>query len=78
MNFNDSERIRGILKSMGYEPAQDWQTADIILINTCTIREKPDQKVCSYLGEYKKVKEHNPKAINRCVRMPSAEDGSRA
>ncbi len=63
MNFNDSERIRGILRSMGYEPAQDWKEADIILINTCTVREKPDQKVYSHLGEYKKIKELNPKAL---------------
>lgn len=63
MNFNDSERIKGILKSMGYELTDDWQSADLILINTCTIREKPDQKVYSHLGEYKKVKELNPKAI---------------
>ncbi len=63
MNFNDSERIRGILQSMGYEPAESWEKADLILINTCTIREKPDQKVYSHLGEYKKIKEKNPKAL---------------
>ncbi len=63
MNFNDSERMKGILKSLGYEPAQDWQEADIILLNTCTIREKPDQKVYSHLGEYKKIKERNPNAL---------------
>ncbi len=63
MNFNDSERIKGIFQSMGYEPVQDWQAADIILINTCTVREKPDQKVYSHLGEYKKIKERNPKAL---------------
>ncbi|MDW8096468.1 MAG: tRNA (N6-isopentenyl adenosine(37)-C2)-methylthiotransferase MiaB [Aquificaceae bacterium] len=63
MNFNDSERIRGILRSMGYEQAESWEKADLILINTCTIREKPDQKVYSHLGEYKKIKEKNPNAI---------------
>ena len=63
MNFNDSERLRGILHSMGYQPAQNWEDADLILINTCTIREKPDQKVYSHLGEYKKIKEKNPKAL---------------
>ncbi len=63
MNFNDSERLRGVLKSMGYESAESWEDADIILINTCTIREKPDQKVYSHLGEYKKIKEKNPNAI---------------
>lgn len=63
MNFNDSERLRGILQSMGYEPAQSYEDADLILINTCTIREKPDQKVYSHLGEYKKVKDRNPGAL---------------
>jgi len=63
MNFNDSERLRGILQSMGYEPAKSWEEADLILINTCTIREKPDQKVYSHLGEYKKIKERNPNAL---------------
>ncbi|RMH04188.1 MAG: tRNA (N6-isopentenyl adenosine(37)-C2)-methylthiotransferase MiaB [Aquificota bacterium] len=63
MNFNDSERMKGILKTMGYELTDNWQEADLILINTCTIREKPDQKVYSHLGEYKKIKEKNPKAL---------------
>ena len=63
MNFNDSERIKGILKSLGYEQAEGYEEADIILLNTCTIREKPDQKVYSHLGEYRKIKEKNPKAI---------------
>jgi tRNA-2-methylthio-N6-dimethylallyladenosine synthase len=63
MNFNDSERIRGILRTLGYEPTDRWEEADLILINTCTIREKPDQKVLSHLGEYKKIKERNPKAL---------------
>ena len=63
MNFNDSERIKGILKTIGYEPTDNWQEADLIILNTCTIREKPDQKVLSHLGEYKKIKEKNPKAL---------------
>ncbi len=63
MNFNDSERIKGILKTLGYEPTDNWEEADLILLNTCTIREKPDQKVLSHLGEYKKIKEKNPNAL---------------
>ncbi len=63
MNFNDSERIKGILKTLGYEPTDNWEEADLILLNTCTIREKPDQKVLSHIGEYKKVKERNPNAL---------------
>ena len=63
MNFNDSERIKGMLKTIGYEPTDNWEEADLIILNTCTIREKPDQKVLSHLGEYKKIKEKNPKAL---------------
>ncbi len=63
MNFNDSERIRGILRTLGYEPTDNWEEADLILLNTCTIREKPDQKVLSHIGEYKKIKEKNPNAL---------------
>ncbi len=63
MNFNDSERIKGMLRGMGYEPTDNWEEADLILLNTCTIREKPDQKVLSHIGEYRKVKERNPQAL---------------
>ncbi|NPA57968.1 MAG: tRNA (N6-isopentenyl adenosine(37)-C2)-methylthiotransferase MiaB [Aquificae bacterium] len=63
MNVNDSQKIAGILKSLGYEPANHWQEADLILVNTCSVREKPDQKVLSALGEFKKVKNKNPDAV---------------
>lgn len=63
MNVNDSEKMAGILKTLGYEPAQDWTEADVILVNTCSVREKPDQKVLSALGEFKKIKKQNPNAI---------------
>ncbi|GAB6073197.1 tRNA (N6-isopentenyl adenosine(37)-C2)-methylthiotransferase MiaB [Venenivibrio stagnispumantis] len=63
MNVNDSEKMAGILKTLGYELAQDWTEADVILVNTCSVREKPDQKVLSALGEFKKIKKQNPNAI---------------
>ncbi|WP_457639691.1 tRNA (N6-isopentenyl adenosine(37)-C2)-methylthiotransferase MiaB [Persephonella sp.] len=63
MNVNDSQKMAGILKNLGYEPARDWEEADLILVNTCSVREKPDQKVLSALGEFKKVKNKNPDAI---------------
>ena len=63
MNVNDSQKMAGMLKSLGYEPARSWEEADLILVNTCSIREKPDQKVLSALGEFKKVKNKNPDAI---------------
>ncbi|HIP86745.1 MAG TPA: radical SAM protein, partial [Aquifex sp.] len=60
MNVNDSERIKGILKTLGYEFTENWREADLILLNTCTVREKPDRKVLAYIGEYRKVKGINP------------------
>ncbi|MCX7760685.1 MAG: tRNA (N6-isopentenyl adenosine(37)-C2)-methylthiotransferase MiaB [Hydrogenothermaceae bacterium] len=63
MNVNDSEKMAGILKSLGYNPAESWEEADVILVNTCSVREKPDQKVLSALGEFKKIKKENPSAV---------------
>ena len=63
MNINDSQKMAGMLKSMGYEPTSNWEEADVILVNTCSVREKPDQKVLSALGEFKKVKNKNPDAV---------------
>ncbi len=60
MNINDSEKIKGILQTQGYEPATKEEEADLVILNTCTIREKPDQKVWSHLGEIKKLKSKNP------------------
>jgi tRNA-2-methylthio-N6-dimethylallyladenosine synthase len=62
MNVNDSERIKGILLSLGYEFTNDWKEADLILLNTCTVRERPDRKVLAHIGEYKKVKKWNKNA----------------
>ncbi|WP_457641672.1 tRNA (N6-isopentenyl adenosine(37)-C2)-methylthiotransferase MiaB [Persephonella sp.] len=63
MNVNDSQKMAGMLKTLGYEPARSWEEADVILVNTCSVREKPDQKVLSALGEFKKIKNKNPDAI---------------
>lgn len=63
MNINDSQKMSGMLKTLGYEPTNNWEEADVILVNTCSVREKPDQKVLSALGEFKKVKNKNPDAI---------------
>ncbi|MFS8908581.1 tRNA (N6-isopentenyl adenosine(37)-C2)-methylthiotransferase MiaB, partial [Synechococcus sp. OH2] len=50
MNRADSERMAGILESLGYVPAEDELQADLVLFNTCTIRDNAEQKVYSYLG----------------------------
>ncbi len=60
MNKADSERMAGILESMGYAPGRDEHTADLVLYNTCTIRDNAEQKVYSYLGRQAQRKRANP------------------
>ncbi len=63
MNKYDSERIAGILNKLSYTKTDNLSVADIILLNTCTVREKADQKVFSKLGRLKKLKKENPNLI---------------
>jgi tRNA-2-methylthio-N6-dimethylallyladenosine synthase len=60
MNKADSERMAGILESMGYQPAPAELEADLVLYNTCTIRDNAEQKVYSYLGRQAQRKRTNP------------------
>jgi len=63
MNEHDSERIKGMLESLGYAEAQDRDQADLILFNTCSIREKADQRFVAHLLEAKRVKEERPQTV---------------
>jgi tRNA-2-methylthio-N6-dimethylallyladenosine synthase len=60
MNKADSERMAGILEDMGFKWSDDPNGADLILYNTCTIRDNAEQKVYSYLGRQAKRKHENP------------------
>ncbi|MCC5649476.1 tRNA (N6-isopentenyl adenosine(37)-C2)-methylthiotransferase MiaB [Nostoc sp. XA013] len=60
MNKADSERMAGVLEDMGFEWAEDPNNADVILYNTCTIRDNAEQKVYSYLGRQAKRKHEQP------------------
>jgi tRNA-2-methylthio-N6-dimethylallyladenosine synthase len=62
-NEADSEKLSGILGSMGYVKAQNCACADIILINTCAIREHAELKALSVIGEIKHIKAKNPNII---------------
>ncbi len=59
-NEADSERARGILLDMGYALSDDYRECDIILVNTCAIREHAEMKALSMLGNFRKVKRNNP------------------
>src|SRR3954453_15868881 len=56
MNEHDSERMKGMLDSLGYVEAPDRADADLILFNTCSIREKADERFISHLHEAKALK----------------------
>ncbi|MBQ6553710.1 MAG: tRNA (N6-isopentenyl adenosine(37)-C2)-methylthiotransferase MiaB [Firmicutes bacterium] len=60
MNAHDSEKIRGMLREMGYEPAEDEKGADFIIYNTCCVRENAENKVYGNLGYLKHAKKENP------------------
>jgi tRNA-2-methylthio-N6-dimethylallyladenosine synthase len=63
MNAHDSERIKGMLESLGIGEATSPEDADIVVFNTCTIREKPDQRLAAYLGQAAARKRENPELI---------------
>ncbi|WP_297634584.1 tRNA (N6-isopentenyl adenosine(37)-C2)-methylthiotransferase MiaB [uncultured Clostridium sp.] len=63
MNEEDSEKISGMLKRFGYSKTEERDTADIIIFNTCCVRENAENKVFGNLGAVKKLKEKNPNLI---------------
>ena len=60
MNAHDSERIKGMLEELGLGEAPSAEAADVVVFNTCTIREKPDTKLAAYLGEAAARKREDP------------------
>jgi tRNA-2-methylthio-N6-dimethylallyladenosine synthase len=63
MNEHDSERMKGMLESLGYAEANDAEDADVILFNTCSIREKADSRFVAHLHQAKGLKRRNPERI---------------
>jgi tRNA-2-methylthio-N6-dimethylallyladenosine synthase len=60
MNEHDSERMKGMLDSLGYEEVGERSAADLILFNTCSIRESADNRFIAHLGEAKRLKSDDP------------------
>ena len=69
LNENDSEKIGGMLEGMGYQKVDAMDEADVIVFNTCCIRENAEDRLLGKLGEAKKVKEQNHAiiAIGGCM-----------
>jgi tRNA-2-methylthio-N6-dimethylallyladenosine synthase len=63
MNAHDSERIKGMLEELGLGEAPAQADADVIVFNTCTIREKPDQRFAAHLGNAKMLKLADPEKV---------------
>jgi tRNA-2-methylthio-N6-dimethylallyladenosine synthase len=63
MNEHDSERMKGMLESLGYQEAPERDGSDLILFNTCSIRESADNRLIGNLGEAKRLKLEDPSRI---------------
>src|SRR5437763_2205510 len=63
MNAHDSERIKGLLEELGLGEAPSADEADVVVFNTCTIREKPDTKLAAYLGDALARKRQDPERV---------------
>jgi tRNA-2-methylthio-N6-dimethylallyladenosine synthase len=63
MNAHDSERIKGMLESLGLGEARSQQDADVIVFNTCTVREKPDQRFAAHLAQAAALKRADPERV---------------
>ena len=63
MNEHDSERMKGMLESLGYRESDSREDAELILFNTCSIREKADSRLAGHLGEAKRLKGEDPERV---------------
>jgi tRNA-2-methylthio-N6-dimethylallyladenosine synthase len=63
MNAHDSERIKGMLEELGLGEAATQDEADVLVFNTCTIREKPDQRFAAHLAQARALKDREPEKV---------------
>ncbi|MFM7308876.1 MAG: tRNA (N6-isopentenyl adenosine(37)-C2)-methylthiotransferase MiaB, partial [Actinomycetota bacterium] len=76
MNEHDSERVSGLLEHDGLEPAADEASADVVVLNTCCIRENADMKLYGTLGTLKAWKDANPSrqiVVSGCLAQKDRE-----
>lgn len=77
MNESDTEHYAGQLEEMGYQPADDFHNADIIIVNTCCIRESAEKKIAGKIGELKAVKAKNPNVVICVAGCMAQKDGEK-
>ncbi|MBE9528926.1 MAG: tRNA (N6-isopentenyl adenosine(37)-C2)-methylthiotransferase MiaB [Proteobacteria bacterium] len=75
MNENDSDRVRSILEESGYREVDTPESADLILLNTCSVRDKAEQKVYSLLGRFKPLKAKRPKLVLAVLGCVAQQEG---
>ena len=76
MNEHDSERLAGLLAAEGMEPTDDVEQADVIVLNTCCIRENADNKLYGHLGQLKRLRDAKPDlqiAVGGCLAQKDKE-----
>lgn len=76
MNVSDSDKIIALLKGIGYQPVEDSSRADLIILNTCSVRAKAEEKVYNHLATYKGLKKKNRSLIlgvGGCVAQQEGE-----
>src|SRR6478672_1183007 len=76
MNVLDSELVLGQLRAHGYEPVEERSAADVIIYNTCSVREHAEQKVWSRLGELRESKRHRPDLVIGVIGCMAERDGA--
>ena len=77
MNESDTEHYAGQLVELGYELAEDFHTADVIIVNTCCIRESAEKKIAGKIGELKAVKTKNPDVVICVAGCMAQKDGEK-
>ena len=75
MNVHDSENIKAILEDMGFSESEEFEKADLILLNTCAIRENAHNKVFGMIGRIKHLKEERPDVIAGVCGCMAQEEG---
>src|SRR5438067_7125340 len=76
MNVLDSELVLGQLRAQGYEPVENRDSADVIIYNTCSVREHAEQKVWSRLGELRERKHDDPSLVIGVIGCMAERDGT--
>lgn len=77
MNASDTEHYAGQLEELGYVPAEDFHEADVIVVNTCCVRESAEKKIAGKIGELKNIKTKRPDMVICVAGCMAQKDGEK-